>query len=82
MIYLLSMLTAFAAAFVKTFQQRNIVFGHVKSAWVTSWIITALEIATIGFVVSEGWYILFSAGFGGATGVVLAMKAHKHIFRS
>lgn len=82
MLYLLSVLTTFAAAFVKTFQQRNIVNGHVKTAFVTSWAITGLEIATIGFVVSEGWYILFSAGFGGAVGVVAAMKMHKQIFRS
>lgn len=79
--YLLSTITTFLAAFVKTFQQRNIVQGHIKTAFVTSWIITALEIATIGFVVAEGWYILFSAGLGGAIGVVTAMKTHSKLFK-
>lgn len=81
MIYFLSVLTTFAAAFVKTFQQRNIIQGRIKTAFITSWLITALEIATIGFVVVEGWYILFSAGFGGAVGVVVAMHTHSKIFR-
>lgn len=80
-LYVLSFLTTFSAAFVKTFQQRNIVQGHVKTAFFTSWVITGLEIATIGFVVSEGWYILFSAGLGGAVGVVIAMQMHSRIFK-
>lgn len=81
MFYLLSFITTLSAAFVKTFQQRNIVNGHVKTAFCTSWVITGMEIATIGFVVSEGWYILLPAGLGGAIGVVLAMKLHTRIFK-
>lgn len=80
-IYILSTFTTFSAAFVKTFQQRNIVQGRVKTAFLTSWVVTGLEIATIGFVVAEGWYILFSAGLGGAVGVVTAMLTHSKIFK-
>lgn len=81
LIYLLSFLTTFSASFVKTFQQRNIVQGRFKTAFLTSWLVTALEIATIGFVVAKGWYVLFSAGAGGAIGVVVAMKMHSRIFK-
>ncbi len=77
----LSAVITFCAAFVKTFQQRNIVQGRIKSAFLTSWVITALEISTIGLVVSEGWYIIFSAGLGGAFGVVGAMKMHSKLFK-
>lgn len=79
--YVLSMLTTFSAAFVKTFQQRNIVQGRMKSAFFTSWLVTGLEITTIGIVVKEGWYVLFSAGLGGAIGVVGAMKMHSKLFK-
>lgn len=79
-LYALSTLTVFLVSFVKTFQQRNIIYGHIKSAFFTSWVVTGLEVASISFVVIGGWTVIFSAGIGGSIGVVVAMKMHSRLY--
>lgn len=78
---LISTVTTFAAAFVKTFQQRNIVFGYKKAAWWTSWVVSTMEITAVGLIVITGWWVILSAGLGGSFGVVLAMNYHEKIFK-
>lgn len=81
LVYLLSAVTSFAAAFIKTFQQRNIIQGHELAAWLTSWGITAMEVTSVSMVVVGGWWVILPAGFGGSTGVILAMRSHSKLFK-
>ncbi len=81
LVYMASALTTFSLSFVKTLQTRNIVLGHYWAAFITSWCITTLEVASIGFVVIGGWWVILSAGFGGSVGIVLAMRIHERLFK-
>lgn len=80
LVYIGSSLTTFLLAFAKAFQSRNIVLGHYKSAYGMSWVVTTLEVASVSFVVIGGWWVVFSAGFGGSLGVIAAMRCHEQIF--
>lgn len=79
--YLASALTTFSLAFVKAFQSKNIVGGHYKAAFTTSWLVTSCEVAAVSFVVHLGWTALFSAGIGGAFGTIVAMTFHDRLFK-
>lgn len=75
-----SALATFLLAFAKTFQTKNIVAGHTKSAYFMSWTVTALEVTNVTLIVAGGWWALLSTGFGGSLGVVLSMKLHGRIY--
>jgi hypothetical protein len=81
-IYLGSTLTTFSLAFLKAFQSRNIVAGHYWAAWITSWLVTSGEVASVSFIVMGGWVILLTAGIGGSFGCIAAMAAHERLFKS
>jgi pantothenate kinase len=79
-ILIVNALTTFALAFAKAFQSRNIVLGHYWAAYVTSWGVTTLEVTNISLIVVGGWWLIFSAGFGGSLGCVVAMAMHEKYF--
>ena len=79
-IYILSAFTTFSLAFVKAFQSRNIVLGHYKAAYITSWGVSTLEVTSVGLVIIGGWWIILSAGFGGSLGTIVAMTTHERFF--
>ncbi|MNE08376.1 hypothetical protein D3C87_1106340 [compost metagenome] len=81
LIYCASTLTTFSLAFVKAFQSRNIVLGHYRAAFVTSWGVSTLEVTSVGLVVLGGWWIILSSGIGGSIGTLVAMHTHERFFR-
>lgn len=81
LLFIISLGTTFSAGFVKTFQQRNIIFMHKKAAWFTSWVVSTLEITGVGMVLFMGWWVILSAGLGGSFGVILAMTYHEKLFK-
>lgn len=81
LVYVGSALATFSLAFAKTFQMKNIVAGHVKSAFFMSWAVTGLGVADVSFIVMGGWWALVSTGIGGSIGVVISMKMHSKIYK-
>lgn len=81
LVYIGSALATFTLAFAKTFQMKNIVAGHVKSAFFMSWLVTGLGVADVSFIVMAGWWALLSTGIGGSIGVVISMKMHSKIYK-
>lgn len=79
-IYTLSILVSFSLAFAKAFQTKVIVQGNRSLAFFMSMVITSCEVATVSFVVMTGWWVLLTAGIGGAIGVVCAMTFHRRVF--
>lgn len=79
--YLASTGASFLLAFGKGLQSRNIVNGHHKAAFLTSFFITSCEVVTISLVVKSGWSVLLTAGLGGALGIVSSMYAHGLFFK-
>lgn len=82
LIYIGSALATFSLAFAKTFQMKNIVAGHVKSAFFMSWLVTGLGVADVSFIVMGGWWALLSTGIGGSIGVVISMKMHTKLYKT
>jgi hypothetical protein len=72
--------TSFGAAFLKIFQQKNIIGNHLKTAAATSYLIAGFDVAVIMLIIKGGWYIALATGTGGAIGVVLSVKLHQRIF--
>jgi hypothetical protein len=71
-----SVLVSFLNVFVKIFQTKNVMGDHKRLAFVTSYLVAVLDVATIGFIVWGGWWIALTSGTGAAFGVVTAMMVH------
>lgn len=73
-------LTAFAltfsSVFIKGFQHKNVIGGHHKLIFITSYAMAITDVLMIGLVVERGWSICFSAGTGAAIGMSLSMFVH------
>lgn len=81
MIYVLSFAVTFISVFLKGFQHKNVIGGHLKSVWVTSWVMGAFEVASITLIVAGGWTIAISVGMGASFGMVSAIILHDRIYK-
>ena len=81
MIYALSAFVSFAACFLKGFQHKNVIGGHLKSVFCTSWAMAAFDVAAVTLIVQGGWPIAISSGFGASVGMVAAIKLHDRLFK-
>lgn len=75
-------LVTFAEAFVKAFQSRNIAQGKEWTAAAVSMLVTLSMFATFGLFVYQGFAVLVPCALGGATGTMLSIRFHKHLFKS
>lgn len=80
MIYALSALVSFVACFLKGFQHKNVIGGHLKAVFVTSWLMAAFDVAAVTLIVQGGWPIALSSGLGASIGMVVAITSHNRIF--
>lgn len=81
LVYLLGFAVPFVTVFFKVLQQQNVNHGFKKAAAVTSFIMSALDVALIGLIVHNGWSLVLPAGLGGACGVCLSMYLHPRILK-
>lgn len=81
MIYAVSVLVSFIAVAFKGFQHKNVIGGHIRSVFITSYLMAAFDVASITIIVSGGWPIALTSGTGAAFGMVFAMKLHDKIFK-
>lgn len=79
-IYIISAFVSFTACFLKGFQHKNVIGGHIRSVFFTSWMMAAFDVAAVTLIVKGGWPIAISAGFGASLGMVVAIKMHDRIF--
>lgn len=80
MIYVLSALVSFVACFLKGFQHKNVIGGHLKVVFATSWLMAAFDVAAVTLIVQGGWLIALSSGLGASIGMVVAITSHNRIF--
>ena len=81
MIYVLSVVVSFIAVFLKGFQHKNVIGGHLKTVFVTSYLMGAFDWAAISLVIVGGWPIAITSGTGAAFGMIAAIKLHDKIFK-
>lgn len=80
-LYITSVVISFIAIALRGFQQKNVIGNHLKSVFVTSYLIAGFEVIAVSLVVAGGWTIAFTAGTGAAFGMVFAIKLHDKIFK-
>lgn len=81
MIYVISAFVSFTACFLKGFQHKNVIGGHIRSVYIVSWLMAAFDVAAVTLIVKGGWPIALSSGFGASLGMVVAIKMHDRIFK-
>jgi len=80
-IYLISLLTSFIAVSLKGFQQKNVIGGHHKAVFITSYMMAAFDVASVTLIVKGGWPIAISSGTGASFGMLFAIHLHDRIFK-
>lgn len=81
MLYALSVLVSFIAVFLKGFQHKNVIGGHVRVVFFTSYAMAIFDVASVALIVKGGWMIALTSGTGAAFGMVTAIKLHDRLFR-
>lgn len=79
-IYAISAIVSFTSCFLKGFQHKNVIGGHIKSVFFTSWMMAAFDVAAVTLIVKGGWPIALSSGLGASLGMVVAIKSHDRLF--
>lgn len=85
--YLTLFLITLGLVFVKSFQQRNVVYGNIALVAPTSCVFAALEMLSIGliakaFITGESLLYTWAAlAAGGAIGAISAVQIHRRYVR-
>jgi hypothetical protein len=67
------LLATFLLVFMRVAQSQNVIHKHYVLAGITPYFIAVGEVATVLWVVDNGWYSIPFVGTGGAVGAVLSM---------
>lgn len=80
-IYAASFAVTFIAVFLKGFQHKNVIGGHLKMVAVTSYAMAFFDVAAVSIVVKQGMSVAWSAGTGAAIGMVCSIVLHDKLFK-
>ena len=80
-LYPTSIIVSFIAVFLKGFQHKNVIGGHLKSVFFTSYAMASFDVAAITIIVKGGWVIAITSGTGAAFGMIAAIKFHDLLFK-
>ena len=80
-LYATSIAVSFASVFLKGFQHKNVIGGHLRSVFITSYLMAAFDVAAVSLIVRGGWPIALTSGTGAAFGMVAAIALHDRIYR-
>lgn len=80
MMYALSVIVSFCAVFLKGFQHKNVIGGHIKSVAITSYFMAVFDVAAVSLIVSNGWWTALTAGTGASLGMVASILLHDWIY--
>lgn len=80
-IYVISVVVSFIAVFLKGFQHKNVIGGHLKAVFITSYLMAAFDVAAVSIIVVGGWPIAITSGTGAAFGMIAAIMLHDKIFK-
>ena len=75
--YLIQFLVALCTVALKGFQYKNVQGNHYKLVGITSFLMAAGDVASVGLIVSNGWWSIIPAGAGAALGMLSSMFLHE-----
>lgn len=73
----LGLVTSFVSVGLKGFQHKNVIGDHYKLVFVTSYLMSAIDVLLIGLIVKGGLVMAIPAGTGAACGMMTAMWLHR-----
>ena len=76
LMHLLAGIATFVTVFLKGFQHKNVIGGHLRLTFITSYAMAIADVVLVNLIVKTGWEVAFYCGTGAATGMVLSMLAH------
>lgn len=77
---LLLFLSTYIAVFALGFQSLNVNNGHQKTAFVTSLVISAMNLAILKYTPDANTIEMIGYMLGGPLGIVSSMRAHRWVF--
>jgi hypothetical protein len=81
LVYVFAFFGTFAAVFLKGFQYKNVNANMYGKTFITSYLMSFVDVLLIGLVARATWDIAFASGSGAAFGMVSAMWLHNKFFR-
>jgi hypothetical protein len=75
------MLSTFMLVFLRAFQQQNVIHANFRLAALTSYMLAIAEVATVLWMVKQGWSSVLWVGTGGACGVTSSMYIYRRHFK-
>ena len=79
--HLLIFVVTFITIFLKGFQHKNVIGGHLKLMTITSYAMAFGDVLLIGIISKSGWEIGFSSGTGAALGMLCSVLLHDMMFK-
>lgn len=77
--HLIAFLTTFTSVFLKGFQHKNVIGGHLKSIAITSYLMAVTDVILVGLISQKGFVIAFACGTGAALGMLISVHYHVKI---
>lgn len=75
--YLLAFAVSAVTIFLKGFQHKNVIGNHYRLVAVTSVLMAVGDVAVVGLIVKQGWWMALPLGAGAALGMVTSMWVHQ-----
>ncbi len=72
----LACVASFVSVFLKGFQHKNVIGGHYRLVFFTSYAMAVTDVVVVGIIVKGGWAVAIPSGTGAALGMVLSMYLH------
>jgi hypothetical protein len=80
LMYFLSFVVTFVTVFLKGFQHKNVIGGHLKMIALTSYAMAFFDVIAVSVIVKQGMSVAWSAGTGAALGMLVSVLLHDKIF--
>ncbi len=77
--YLLQFIISLCTVALKGFQYKNVQGNHYKLVGITSFLMAAGDVISVGLIVHNGWLSIIPAGAGAAIGMLGSMWIHSRL---
>lgn len=78
--HILAFITTFTSVFLKGFQHKNVISGHLKAIVFTSYLMSLCDAIFIKIIIDGKYEIIFSSATGASLGMYISVKFHSEIF--
>lgn len=77
--YLIQFVVVLFTVALKGFQYKNVQGNHYRLVGITSFLMAAGDVISIGLIVNNGWWSILPAGAGASIGILGSMWIHDRV---